>query len=161
VAVIPGALVDDLAKGMAERRSKRLLEVATYETEGFDVTASGATKAYAKTTVKDAQGLDSSKWKRTAPDAKDLETSKVEDALFKVGGIEVAEFVDQPKGPEVYGLDAPAFTLKIRSGAGKGEQKLELGKKDGAYYARRPGDLSILKLDATKTEELVKAFSEL
>jgi hypothetical protein len=161
VAVIPGALVDDLAKGMKELRSKRLLEIATYETEGLEVTAGGATKTYAKTTVKDAQGFDSAKWKRTAPDAKDLETSKVDDALFKIGGIEVAEFIDAPKGPEAYGLEAPAFTLVVRSGAGKGEQKLELGSKDGAYYARRPGDASILKLDTAKTEELIKAFREL
>jgi hypothetical protein len=161
IAVVPGAVVDDLAKGMKDLRSKRLLEIATYETEGFDVTTGGATKTYAKTTVKDAQGFDSAKWKRTAPDAKDLETNKVDDALFKIGGIEVAEFVDAPKGPEAYGLDAPTFTLVIRSGAGKGEQKLELGSKDGEYYARRPGDASILKLDKTKSEELVKAFSEL
>jgi hypothetical protein len=161
VAVIPGALVDDLAKGMAELRGKRLLEIATYETEGFDVTTGGATKTYAKTTVKDDKGLDSAKWKRTAPDAKDLETNKVEDALFKIGGIEVAEFIDQPKGPEAYGLDAPTFTLVVRSGAGKGEQKLELAQKDGAYYARRPNDSSILKIDTTKADELVKAFSEL
>lgn len=161
VAVIPTAIVDDLAKGMGELRSKRLLEVATYETEGFDVVLGGATKTYAKTTVKDAQGLDSAKWKRTAPDAKDLETNKVEDALYKIGAIEVAEFLDAPKGPDAYGLEAPALALAIRSGAGKGEQKLELGKKDGAVYARRPGDASILKIDATKAEELIKAFSEL
>ena len=28
---MPGAIVDDLAKGLAELRAKRLLEVATYE----------------------------------------------------------------------------------------------------------------------------------
>ena len=161
VAVIPGALVDDLAKGMKELRGKRLLEVATYETEGFDVTEGGATKTYAKTTTKDAQGFDSAKWKRTAPDAKDLETTKVEDALFKVGGLEVAEFLDQPKGPDAYGFEAPAFTLLIRSGAGKGEQKIEIGKKDGSVYARRPGDAAVLKLDAAKVDELIKAFAEL
>jgi len=161
VAVIAGALVDDLAKGMKELRSKRLLEIATYETEGFDVSADGATRTFAKTTTKDAQGLDSAKWKRTAPDAKDLETTKVEDALFKIGGVEVAEFLDAPKGPEAYGLEAPFFAVVIRSGAGKGEQKLELGKKDGSVYARRPGDSSILKIDAAKADELVKAFSEL
>ncbi len=161
VAVIPGALVDDLAKGMKELRGKRLLEVATYETEGFDVATGGATKTYAKTTSKDAQGLDSAKWKRTAPDAKELETTKVEDALFKIGGIEVAEFLDAPKGPEAYGLEAPFLSVVLRSGAGKGEQKLELGKKDGSVYARRPGDAAILRIDATKVDELVKAFSEL
>ena len=106
-------------------------------------------------------GLRLAKWKRTSPDAKDLETTKVEDALFKVGGIEVAEFLDQPKGPEAYGFEAPVFTLLIRSGAGKGEQKIEIGKKDGSVYARRPGDAAVLKLDAAKVDELIKAFAEL
>lgn len=161
VAVIPGAIVDDLAKGMGELRSKRVLEVATYETEGFDVALGGNTSTYAKTTAKDAQGIESTKWKRTGKEPKDLETSKVEDALFKIGAIEVAEFIDQPKGADAYGLEAPALSLVIRSGAGKGEQKLELGKKDGAVYARRAGDAAILKIDTTKAEELIKAFSEL
>ena len=97
MAVVPATLADDLAKGMGELRAKRLLEVATYETEGFDVVAAGATKTYAKSTTKDKDGLDKTQWKRTAPDAKDLDTTKVEDALFKMGGVEVAEFVDQPK----------------------------------------------------------------
>ena len=44
VAVVPAALADDLAKGMGELRAKRLLEVATYEAEGFEVTAAGVTK---------------------------------------------------------------------------------------------------------------------
>ena len=158
VAVVPATLADDLAKGMGELRAKRLLEVATYETEGFDVTAAGATKTYAKSTTKDKDGLDKTQWKRTAPDAKDLDTTKVEDALFKMGGVEVAEFVDSPKAPSDYGLDAPKLKVTVKA---KGESWIELGQKDGAFYARRTGDAAILKLDATKAEELLKAFSEL
>ncbi len=67
VAVVPAALADDLAKGMGELRAKRLLEVATYETEGFEVVAGGAKKAYAKSTTKDKDGFDKTQWKRTAP----------------------------------------------------------------------------------------------
>jgi hypothetical protein len=158
VAVVPATLTDDLAKGMGELRAKRLLEVATYETEGFEVVAAGATKTYAKTTTKDKDGLDKTQWKRTAPDAKDLDTTKVEDALFKMGGVEVAEFVDSPKAASDYGLDAPKLKVTVKA---KGESWIELGQKAGAFYARRNGDSAILKLDATKAEELLKAFSEL
>ena len=161
VAVIPGALVDDLAKGMKELRAKRLLEVATYEVQGFDALLGSVKKTCAKSTTKDKDGLDKAQWKRTAPDAKDLDTNKVEDALFKLGGVEVQEFVDQPKEASAYGLDAPAFKLVLRMGAGKGEASVELGKKEGAVYARRPGDSSVLKLDPAKADELIKGFSEL
>ena len=43
----------------------------------------------------------------------------------------------------------------------KGESWIEVGKKDGAVYARRSGDAAVLKLDPTKAEELLKAFAEL
>jgi hypothetical protein len=158
VAVVPATLADDLAKGMAELRAKRLLEVATYDTTGFEVVAGGTKKSYAKSTAKDKDGFDKSQWKRTAPDAKDLDTTKVEDALFKMGGVEVQEFVDQPGPLATYGLDAPALKATVKA---KGDSWIEIGKKDGAYYARRNGDAAVLKLDPTKAEELLKAFGEL
>ncbi len=158
VAVVPATLADDLAKGMGELRAKRLLEVATYETEGFEAAAAGAKKTYAKTTAKDKDGLDKTQWKRTAPDAKDLDTTKVEDALFKMGGVEVSEFVDQPQALAAYGLDTPVLKVTVKA---KSESWIEVGKKDGAVYARRNGDSAVLKLDPTKAEELLKAFAEL
>jgi hypothetical protein len=158
VAVVPAALADDLAKGMGELRAKRLAEVATYETEGFEVTAGGVTKSYAKSTTKGKDGLDQTQWKRTKPDSKDLDSTKVEDALFKIGGIDVSEFIDLPKAASDYGLDAPALKITIKA---KAESWVELGKKDAAFYARRSGDAAVLRLDATKAEELLKAFGEL
>jgi hypothetical protein len=158
VAVVPATLADDLAKGMGELRAKRLLEVATYETEGFEVVAGGAKKTYSKSTTKDKDGFDKTQWKRTAPDAKELETAKVEDALFKMGGVEVSEFVDAPQALSAYGLDAPVLTVKVKA---KSESWIEVGKKDAGYYARRNNDAAVLKLDPAKAEELLKAFSEL
>ncbi len=158
VAVVPATLADDLAKGLGELRAKRLLEVATYETEGFEAVAAGAKKVYVKTTAKDKDGFDKSQWKRSAPDAKDLDTTKVEDALFKLGGVEVSEFVDEPKPPASYGLDAPVLKVTVKA---KGDSWIELGRKDGVYYGRRSNDASVLKLDAAKAAELLKAFSEL
>jgi hypothetical protein len=158
VAVVPATLADDLAKGMGELRAKRLLEVATYDTEGFEVVSGGTKKTYAKSTTKDKDGFDKTQWKRTAPDTKDLDTTKVEDALFKMGGIEIQEFVDQPPALSTYGLDAPVLKVTVKA---KGESWVEVGKKDSAYYARRNGDAAVLKLDPAKAEELLKAFGEL
>jgi hypothetical protein len=158
VAVVPATLADDLAKGMGDLRAKRLLEVATYDTEGFDVVSGGTKKTYAKSTTKDKDGFDKTQWKRTAPDTKDLDTTKVEDALFKMGGVEAQEFIDQPQAPATYGLDAPVLKVTVKA---KGESWIEVGKKDSAYYARRNGDAAVLKLDPAKAEELVKAFGEL
>jgi len=159
VAVVPATLADDLAKGMGELRAKHLLEIATYETDGFEATSSGKTKTYAKTTGKDKDGFDKTQWKRTTPDKKDLDSTKVEDALFKMGAVDVQEFVDQPKEPSAYGLDAPLLKVTVKA---KSPAWIEVAKgKDGAYYARRSNDAAVLKLDPAKADELVKAFDAL
>jgi len=162
VAVVPAALPDELAKGMGELRAKRLLDVATYEVEGIEVQASGAKRVYARSSTKDdKQGFDVYKWKRSAPDAKDLETNTVQDALFKISGIEASEFVDAPGALETYGLDKPALRVTLRYAEGKPSAWFEVAKKNGAAWARRPDDVAILKLDAAKADELIKAFGEL
>lgn len=158
VAVIPGTLVADLEKGMGELRAKKLLEVATYDTEGFDVKAGDAAKTFAKSTVKDDDGFDKTQWKRTVPEAADLETTKVEDALFKLGGVEVKEFIDRPRALATYGLDAPILEVTVRA---KSESSVTIGKKGDDYFARRTADDSVLALDPAKAEELVKALEEL
>lgn len=161
VAVIPGAVVEDLGKGMSELRARRLLDVAAYEVAGFDVAAGGARRSYARSSSKDKDGAEVFKWKRTAPDASDLDTNKVQDALFLIGGAEATSFIDQPAGPERYGLSAPALRIDLRHEGGKPPLWLEIGGKDGAWYARRAGDQAVLELEAAKAQELVKTFSEL
>jgi hypothetical protein len=158
VATIPGAIVTDLEKGMGELRAKKLLEVATYDTEGFDVVSGGVTKTYAKSTVEDEDGLDQTQWKRTAPEEADLETTTVEDALFKLSGVEVEEFIDHPSTLADYGLDAPVLRIAVRA---KTDSWAEIARKGTDAYARRSGDDAVLKLDAAKANELIEALEAL
>ena len=162
VVVIPGALVDDLAKGLAELRAKRLLEVATYEVTSIETEAGGTKRSYLRSSEKDKEGVDVFKWKRTAPDAAAVDTNKVQDTLFSVGGLEVQEFVDAPGPAATYGLDAPALRVSLKfEDPQKPMAWFELGQKDGAWYAKRVDDSAVLKLDAAKAAALVKSFSEL
>jgi hypothetical protein len=161
VALVPQALSDQLAKGMGELRSKRVLEVSTYDVSGFDVLSGGTTRTYARSSSKDKDGMEVSKWRRTAPDAKDLETSKVQDALFAIGGVEVSDFVDQPAAPATYGLDNPSLKVTLKFEGGKPAVWFEIGDKDGASYARRSDDAAVLKVDPKKAADVEKAFKEL
>ena len=104
----------------------------------------------------DKQGFDVYKWKRTAPDAKELDTNTVQDALFKIGGLEASEFVDAPGPLEGYGLDKPALRVTLKHAEGKPSSWFEIGKKDGAAYGRRPDDTALLKLDVAKADEVME-----
>ena len=165
VAIIPSHLGDDLKKGMAELRAKRLLEVSVYDVEGFDLDVAGATRTYARSTSKDKGGIDVYKWKRTVPSAQDLDTNRVQDALFKIGGVEAAEFLDQPQPLAAYGLDQPALRITLRlaksNAAPAGSTWVEMGQKAGVSYARRPNDAAVLRIDSAKADELLKAFAGL
>jgi hypothetical protein len=161
VAVIPSALPDDLAKGMKELRQKRLGDISTYDVEGIELEEGTKKSVLARSSSKDKDGAETQAWKRTAPDQKDLDRTKVDDALFKLTGLEVQEFVDKPQPPASYGLDAPAAKVTLKLGAGKPLVVLVLGRKDSAVYSRRPGDEAVLKLDAAKVDEALKALREL
>ncbi len=158
VAVVPGAIVTDLEKGMGELRAKKLLEIATYDTESFDVTAGDTTWTYVKSTVEGDDGLDKTQWTRTSPDETDLETTVVEDALFELGGVEIVEFVDEPADLASYGLEAPLLRVDIRA---KTDSWVELGTTAEEYFARRAADAAVLRVDPAKAAELIKALEDL
>lgn len=161
VALIPPALVEDLSKGLSNLRAKRLLDISTYDVVGLEGKLEGTARAWSRTSEKGKDGFDVHKWKRTAPDAKDVETAKVEDALFKLSGLEAQEFVDAPGSPDKYGLDTPLVELKLSQGKEQPVLTVALGKKDGAVYARRDGDDALLKLDPAKVDELLAALKAL
>jgi hypothetical protein len=135
--------------------------VSSFDVEGFDVTSDGKTSVFARSTAKDKTGVDQQSWKKTAPDKKDADKTKLEDALYKLSGLEVQEFIDKPKPAAEYGLDAPAVKVTMRLSGGKPPVTIELSKKDGSYYSRRPGDEAVLKLDTAKVDEALKVMREL
>ncbi len=160
VAVIPTAVVDDLDKGLKNLRAGRLLDVATYEVTSLEVAAASVTKSFTKSTVKAKDGLDEIHWKSTPP-VKDAAEEAVSSAMIAIGGAEVSEFIDSPKAPSTYGLDAPAIRVTLKSDGGKKEDWFELAIKGDQAFARRRNDVAVLKLDKAKAEGLIKAFTAL
>ena len=160
VATINSGLVDDLDKGLANLRATRLLDVAAYEVSGFDVIFGGATRAFTKATTKGKDGVDLIEWKAAAP-FKSATQEKASDALFAVGGLDAAAFIDDPKALSTYGLDAPALRVVLRFDGGKKEDWFEVAVKGDEAFARRRDDGSVLKLDKAKTEALIKSFTTL
>jgi hypothetical protein len=160
VALIPAAVPDDLDKGLKNLRATRLLDVATYEVTSLDVSAGGAVKTFTKSTVKGKDGIDSVVWKSTAP-TKDAPEEAVSSAMIAIGGAEAAEFIDAPKGPSAYGLEAPAVRVTLHFEGGKKEDWFELSVKGDTGFGRRKNDVAVLKLDKAKTEGLIKSFTAL
>ena len=69
--------------------------------------------------------------------------------------------VAQARLKQAYGLDKPLLKVALRFVEDKPATSFELGRKGDLWYARRPGDTAVLRLDASKAEDLHKAFTEL
>ncbi len=160
VAIIATAVPDDLDKGLKNLRATRLLDVATYEVASLEVTSSGTTRTFAKTTTKGKDGINEVVWKSTAP-TKDVAEEAASSVMLGIGGVEVADFIDAPRALSTYGLDVPALRVTLRFEGDKLEDWFEVAVKGDAAFARRRDDSSVLKLDKAKTEGLIKSFSSL
>jgi hypothetical protein len=160
VAIIDAGVADDLEKGLKNLRAARLLEVAAYEVTGFDVASQGVTRTFTKSTSKGKDGMDEISWKSAAP-TKDLTQDKASDAFFSVGALDAAEFIDAPRLLAAYGLDLPAVRVTLRFDGDKKEDWFEVAVRGEEAFGRRRGDSAVLKLDKTKTEALIKTFTDL
>jgi len=156
VYLIGSSLLDDVKKGSAEYRSKRLFDFYTYQVGKFQIAAGGSTRVLEKT-KKD----DQDHWVQTAPDKKDLDRTAVEDLLYKLNGTDAEDFAaDQAENLKSFGLDSPAYTISVWSNEGKNLEELAAGKPGGdAVYARRKGDDPVLKLKASAWDEIEKLLA--
>ncbi len=164
VAVVPKVIAEDLGKGMDVLRAKRVLEVAAYEVESVEIVHDGAASRFAKTKVKDKDGIETEKWKKLgtggAPD-NELAAGKLDDALYKMGSIEATSFIDKPGPAAAYGLDKPVLKATIGRSGGKATTWFELGRSKGKAYARRADDQALLAVDPAKVDELLQALRAL
>jgi len=129
----PTRLVDELQKGLGALRAKRLLDISYYDVDGFDVQAGDAKRTYARSTTKDKDGIETFKWRRTAPDTKELDANTVQNALFKIGDVNASAFVDRPGRPRpTSGSAILRLSLRLTAAAGGAATWIEVGQKDGA-----------------------------
>jgi hypothetical protein len=152
VYLIGASLVDELKKDASEYISKRLFDFATYQVSKFQIAPdAGAARVFEKTKQDDEDV-----WAETAPEARDLDRTKVEDFLYKLNGTDADGTVTEGVAKlESYGLDRPAFTMTIWSKDGESVEEVVVGKPDGdSVYARRKGDELLLELSVSKWDEI-------
>ncbi|MFQ5789564.1 MAG: DUF4340 domain-containing protein [Acidobacteriota bacterium] len=158
VYLVGSSLVDEIKKDASGYRSKRLFDYSTYQVNKFQIEPAGeAARTYQK-----VEEEEEDQWKQIAPDSsRELDRTKVEDLLYKMNGTDAEDFADDaPSTLEPYDLDSPAFTITVWSKEGASVEELAVGKPEGEWvYARRKGDEPVMKLPASKWEEIEKLMS--
>jgi Domain of unknown function (DUF4340) len=149
VFTVEKALVDDLKKPPDDFRIKDLFDARSFNTTRLDIAYKGQTLAFEK---------DKDSWKQVAPAAKAANAAKVEALLTALTNARATSFVDKIAGT---GLDSPDLTVGVKYEDGQKQEKVSFARKGSDCYARREGDTSAAKIDATQLDAIEKALDAL
>ncbi len=156
VFLVASSLVDDIKKDPSEYRSKRLFDYATYQVAKFQIaTATEPDRVYKK--VKEGED-ENVQWVETAPESREWDRTIVEDLLYKINGTDAEDFIEATDSDLTpFGLAPPAYIITVWHEEEEAVEEVAIGKPEGdIVYARRKGDEPILKIQASKWEDIEK-----
>jgi hypothetical protein len=150
VFTVDGTLADDLKKAATEYRPKDLFEFRTFTGTRFEITRDGATVVFEKQKGTGEGAVE--KWVQAQP-KKDVEESKILDALSAVSNLRAVSFADAvPTGA------TQVAQFKGLSGEGNKQDLVTVSKSGEDYYATRAGDPGAAKLGSNEFGEALKAL---
>jgi hypothetical protein len=150
VFTVEGFLVEDLNKPVADFRVKDQFEFRTFNGTRVEITRAGATTTFEKR--KGKTDKEPEKWVQAQP-AKQVDESKIIDALSNLSNLRADSFVDAlPAGA------SQALQVKARFESGKKEETVTFFKGGEDLYAIRPAEPGAAKVSTTSFDNAVKAL---
>jgi len=156
VVTVESSLLDDIKKAPDDYRRKDLFEFRAYNATHVEITRNGRTDVFDR--VKSDKEGTPDKWRRTSPNAGDVDKDKFDALLAKLANMRAEKFVASTSGT---GLDKPAMAIAVKFDDGKKEERVSFGQAGSDVYASRPGEQGAAKTDATEFNEAVKSLEEL
>jgi len=155
VFTLDAAFLTQFQKKPDDLRDKDLFSFATFEVKRLEVMTPSGSRVFEKKTENKE-----SKWKQTAPAAKDLATEKVETLLNDLRDLRAESF---PRGTDLasFGLAKPAYRFKVQFGDKNEEQIVEASKAGEHVYARRSTDAVASEVKSNALDDIEKALKEL
>ncbi len=158
VFTVDSSLVADLTKDPGDYRQKDLFDARAFNSTRVEVVRAGQTLTFEKTKTKNKEGQDEEKWRQTAPTARDVDQTKVDNLLSAMTAARANSFIDSAAKT---GLDKPELVVTIKSDEGKREEKVSFAKSGTDGYAARAGEPGVAKVDASSIDNIVKSLEAL
>jgi hypothetical protein len=155
VFTIDAAFLTQFQKEADDLRDKDLFSFSTFEVKRLEVTTPSGSRVFEKQVVNKE-----TKWKQTAPAAKDLPTEKVETLLNDLRDLRADSF---PRGTNLasFGLAKPAYSFKVQFGDKNEEQTVEVSKVGEHVYARLSTDSLASEVKSSALDDVEKALKAL
>lgn len=155
VFIVDQTLADEFDKPAADFRRQDAFEFRPFNATRIEFVRGDRTDAFEKVT-----GEAGDTWRRTAPEAKDVESAKIDALLSAFANLRAQSFVDSTRAT---GLDRPLVVVSVRFGAGEDQQteQVAFGRAGDEVYAAPQSEPGAAKLDATAFENALKALDEI
>ncbi len=155
VVTVEATLVTDVTKDAGEYRQKDFFDGRTFNATRLEVTRNGQSSVFEKTKTKNKDGQDEEKWKQSAPTARDVEQSTVDNLISAVTASRATSFVDSAAKT---GLDKPELVVALTTDEGKRVEKVSFSRSGADGYGARDGEPGVAKVDAATIDNIVKSL---
>jgi hypothetical protein len=110
---------------------------------------------FEKTRTKNKEGQDEEKWKQTAPTARDVDQTTVDNLISAVTAARATSFVDSAAKT---GLDKPEIVVTLTSDGGRRVEKASFARSGADGFAVRDGEPGAAKVETATIDNVVKSF---
>ena len=155
VFVVDKGLADELGKTAADFRQRDQFEFRPFNATRIEFVRGERTDVFEK-----VEGEDGDTWRRTAPEEKDVDTTKMDAVLSAFSNLRAESFADSTRDA---GLDRPAVVVSVRFGTADDQQteKVVFGIAGDQAYAAPDGEPGAAKLDRASLDAALKALDEI
>ena len=158
VVTVEATLLTDVTKDAGEYRQKDLFDGRTFNATRLEVTRNGQSSVFEKTKTKNKEGQDEEKWKQSAPAARDVDQSTVDNLISAVTASRATSFVDTAAKTGLDKLAKPELVVTLTSDDGKRVEKVSFSRSGAEGYGARDGEPGIAKVDAATIDNIAKSL---
>ena len=156
VFTVEESLAAELEQGADEYRRKNLFAFRPFNATALEIDHEGERWTFA---LEAAAGEDESDtWRRTAPDAGDVELGDIDDLLAKLSNLRAESFEPSRAGT---GLDAPVAAVTVTFDDGADRERVTVGRTGDDVFAVSGDEPGAARLNARSWDDAIAALDPL
>jgi hypothetical protein len=156
---VESALVEELLKPVSDFRRKDLFEFRSFNATKVEVTRDGQTYVFEKVKAPpDKDGAAATdKWRQTAPQGRDIESSKIDPLLSGFSNVRALSWLASTSG---LGLDKPQATVTATFDDGKKTERVAFARKGDTVYVTRADEPGAATISSADYETALRALDD-
>ena len=156
VFTVDASLASEFEQGADEYRRKDLFAFRPFNATALEIEHEGETWAFALEEA-EAEDDDADTWRRTAPDAGEVERPDMDDLLAKLSNLRAESFEPSRAGT---GLDAPAAAITVTFDDGERE-RVTVGRTGDDVFAASGDEPGAARVNTRSWEDAIEALDPL